>query len=1164
MNDSLPGALGASERNALGFPVVGVGASAGGLEALTTMFERVPRDIGIAFIVVQHLDPDHESMMAELVGRRTSLQVRQVRPGDRVAAGCVHVIPPGFALQIRAGELILTDFSEPRGVRRPIDDFFVSLAQDQQNSSACVILSGTGSDGAFGLRAIKERGGVCVAQSPETAKYDGMPMAAVGTGLVDFVVAAEEIVGRLKAFFDHRLAPGALVEGAAQTADHIDDVCFQLRETLGHDFGGYKRSTVVRRIERRMQILGVADPAEYVKRIRGDENECQALFRDMLINVTNFFRDPDLFEVLAKRAIEPLVAASVKTDPIRVWIPGCSSGEEAYTIAMLFREAAEAAESTPIVQIFATDIDEQMLSIAREGRYPANAIVDIPERLRLKYLSFADSQFIVAPAIRDMVRFSAHSLIRDPPFSRLDLISCRNLLIYMGEAIQSALIPLMHYSLRAGGFLFLGPSEGVSRRDDLFAAVDQKARVYRRRDVAASYPIQLPSRGRVEQRAPRLAPVQERPNDEFPIYANVASRRILESYAPPSLLVDSEGVILEAHGRLAKYFEFHGGRRQEDIVTAARRGLRETLAPLLRAVTERRARIARKGIEVVSEFGRQTITLVADPLPDGHILFVIIESAPFAADFADDYLDASEAEDQTHFLEEELRVLRHRLRTTTEELETTNEELKSSNEEMMSMNEELQSTNEELTTVNDELKSKIELLGVLNDDLTNFLDSTDLAVVVVDKELRIRTFTPRARNIFPLTETDRGRLLTDVASLVTHVDLNEAVRPALDSGETTSHMIEARDGSAHYHLRILPYRTFQGAIQGATLTFSDVSDLKTIQNDLADHRERLQLALDVSSMGVWHFDPATKEVVVDETTRRVFGLPVRESHALDTVIACIFEKDRPTVTEALDRAIKTQSQYSAVYRIGQHEDQTRWVKGAGRFMRDTHAATRLVGVVFDVTVQQRADHSRELLLREMNHRVKNSFAVASALVHGALRSATSIDGLAAEVNRRISALARAHDTTQAPDEAAARSLRKLAEAIVDAYRDRDRIEFGEGDLLIPYEIVTPLGLILHEWMTNAAKYGALSHPEGRLSIGWTLLQSTDRPDEVKIVWRETVPDGAGLEAKEGLEAKAGLGGAQGFGSRLIDAMARQLDGRLSSSATPTGYRNEISFPLTRA
>ncbi len=455
------------------------------------MFAAADLPTGLAFVVVQHLDPHHESMLAELVGRHTRLRVLQCEGGETIEVDTVFIIPPGHGLSIKDGRLELTDFAQPRGLRRPIDDFFISLAADQQANAACVILSGTGADGTTGLRAIKENGGLCVVQEPTTAKYDGMPLSAKATGLVDFVVPPTEILASIRDFFFRRDQAEA-----SRVVDHIDDLCKTLRITVGHDFSGYKRTTFARRVERRMHVIGVASASAYLDRVRTDPSECSALFRDLLINVTRFFRDREAFDALLKQAIIPLLQRAAKEhEDIRVWVAGCSSGEEAYSIAMLFAAAAESIYPAADVQIFATDIDESMLQIARDGFYPNATLTDIPNHLRDRYIVPHADGFRFSGQIRQMIRFSAHSLIKNPPFSKVDLVSCRNLLIYFDDKLQQTVMPLLHYALRPGGFLFLGSSETVGRFDNIFTVVDQKARLFERLPGAPAYPIALPGEG---------------------------------------------------------------------------------------------------------------------------------------------------------------------------------------------------------------------------------------------------------------------------------------------------------------------------------------------------------------------------------------------------------------------------------------------------------------------------------------------------------------------------------------------------------------------------------------------------------------------------------------------------------------------------------------------
>ena len=754
-------------------PVIGVGASAGGLEALREMFQGFTEPTGMAFVVVQHLDPTHESLMAQLIERYTTMNVRQAEGGEMLEADQVYVIPPGNGLAIEDNTLSLTEFVNPRGMRRPIDDFFESLADERKELAACVILSGTGGDGSRGLRVIKENGGLCIAQDPESARYDGMPVSAIGTGLVDVVSNPREIIDILRRFFDRYPANNDFDGKSGAVIDHINDLCAILRDEIGHDFAGYKTATVIRRVARRMQVLAIDDAAEYVARIRADRGECEALFRDLLINVTRFFRDTEEFAALKSEVIEPLIAKSRDAKELRVWIAGCSSGEEAYTIAMMLSEAMRRHNVHPYVQIFATDIDDKMLEIARSATYPLSALDDIPAEYRNDYTISSTDSFTIAPKIRDMVRFSLHNLVRDAPFSNIDLVSCRNLLIYFDEDLQKQVLPLFHFSLRSdNGYLFLGSSEAIGHFDDLFEVVDQKSRLFKRKNVKSRYTMQM--RNQTQPAARRR--IEEATRNERPRTNPTeieALKRIATQYAPVTLLVDDEGVLLERWGKAGKFLDFPERlERNIHVPSLARPGFRELVGPMLREVRATNKRMIKRDVQVQNEFGMLTTNVICEPVAEHSYLFILNDSGHLEP-FSDGNIDEFDVEDgQLRFLEGELQSTRQRLRSTVEELETTNEELKSSNEEMMSMNEELQSTNEELTTVNDELKSKVDQVTVAHADLKNFFQSTEIAVIVVDIDLTIRSFTEAASNIFEIAAEHVGQPLSEIPVQPLRADLS--------------------------------------------------------------------------------------------------------------------------------------------------------------------------------------------------------------------------------------------------------------------------------------------------------------------------------------------------------------------------------------------------------
>ena len=1135
-----------SDNGSSVIPIIGIGASAGGLEAIREMLSAAELPTGMAYVIVQHLDPNHESMLAELLNRQTNLDVQQVSGGEKVEADNVYIIPPGHGLELKNGVLTLTEFEQPRGLRRPIDDFFESMAYDWTVNAACVILSGTGADGAIGLRAVKECGGVCLAQEPVTARYDGMPLAAVGTGLVDYVKRPAEMIDTLSDFFSRRSNSVGDEEISRVVSDHIDDVCNSLSELIGHDFSDYKRSTLERRVERRMQVLGIDDPQAYLQRVRKDEDECDALFRDLLINVTRFFRDNEHFDQLMTDVIKPLVAESRSTGEIRVWVAGCSSGEEAYSIAMLLHEKMRETATRPLVQIFATDIDESMLAIAREGRYPSASLTDIPEELRDRYTIGHGVDFQISPIIRDMIRFSSHSLIKDPPFAKIDLLSCRNLLIYFGERLQKSVLPLMHYSIRPGGYLFLGPSETVGRYEDLFAPIDARSRIFKRRPGSIRHPIDLPmgnnrSRRQSSGSQPGYSGKKDWQEEEV-------TRRIADRYAPASVLIDADGNVLTSYGRLSRYLEFPTGEgRQVSVLNLARGDLRRVLPSLMRDASSKDRRVVANGIEIKSEFGTQKVDLIADPVMDGHVLLIFRDREPFKQEYDEDLLDLNQADDQVQVLEDELRSTRNRLRTTVEELETANEELKSSNEEMMSMNDELQSTNEELSTVNDELKSKVDQLTVANADLMNFFDSTQLAVVVLDEKLQIRSYTEAACEIFPLKSTDKGRHISEIVPTFDHRNLVDDVRDAMQGEKTVTRRLTSRDGKSDYAMRALPYKSLSGDVQGATVVFTDISESLALERALAEQRERLELAIQVGGVGVWELNVESGVVILDDNALGLMELNQQGLIHLDTLMAMIIEEDLQDYERALRHTISGQRDFDITFRIRTPEGEMRCLRQLGRQLDGAQQNT-LVGVVIDVSAEYEQAAQRDLMIREMNHRVKNLFAIIGSMVSLASRQFTDVRQMGSVVREQIAALGRAHSLSVGADDKDPKSkasLENLISQVIEPYSTRHEIKMTGEEILVPRTVLSPLALILHEWATNSVKYGVFQSKNGSLDISWER-----KGDRATLYWDETNPEFDGE-----------IGDHRGFGSTLVRLSVSQIEGELEPYPEPGRYKLALSFSL---
>lgn len=839
------------------FPIVGIGASAGGLAAFEAFFSGMPAgaDPGMAFVLVQHLAPDHKSILTELVKRYTCMQVFEVEDGMEVKPNCAYIIPPNRDMAFINGTLHLLEPAAPRGQRLPIDFFFRSLAQDQRERAICIVLSGTGSDGTLGVRAIKGEGGMVMAQAPESTEYDGMPRNAIATGLVDFVLPPVEMPQHLIAYTTH--AFGRVIcpatDAIPKPEDALKKILILLRNQTGHDFSLYKLNTVNRRIDRRMAIHQIETIDRYVKYLYRTPEEVGALFRDLLIGVTSFFRDKEAFEALEKRVIPSLFKGRPAGSTVRVWTPGCSTGEEACSIAILLQEHIEELKQNYKLQIFATDIDSRAIDAARAGLYTASIASDIsPERLeRFFEADLAGSAYRIRKSIRDILVFSEQNVIKDPPFSRLDLISCRNLLIYMGGDLQKRLIPLFHYALKPGGFLFLGTSETVGEYGDLFSVLDRKLKIYLRRDdvhrmqsVALDYLVPpLITGGAAPNQRRKIQDENRAPLREL------AEQALLQHVVLTGVIVDSNGNILFIHGRTGQFLEPAPGEvGVSNILKMAREGLRRELTTALHKAVMTKETVRHKGLRVKTNGDFTTVDLTVKPVgpppsaESAQVLFLVIleESRELGKEqhgpavVTDDICESGKAVDsRISALMQELRAKEEYLQTTTEQLQTSNEELKSSNEEMQSINEELQSTNEELetskeelqsvneelATVNAELQQKVQDLSCANNDMNNLLAGTGIGTIFVDHKMRIMRFTPTATQIINLILSDVGRPVGHIVSnLVGYDRLVEDAQDVLNTLIPKETEVKTLKDD-WYIMRIMPYRTIDNVIEGVVITF---------------------------------------------------------------------------------------------------------------------------------------------------------------------------------------------------------------------------------------------------------------------------------------------------------------------------------------------------------
>ncbi|MDP2244239.1 chemotaxis protein CheB [Pseudomonas sp.] len=988
-------------NNACAFPIVGIGASAGGLAAFEAFFSGMPTDTNpnMAFVLVQHLAPDHKSMLTDLIRRFTRMQVFEVVDGMQIQLNCAYIIPPNHDMAFINGTLQLLSPSEPRGQRLPIDFFFRSLALDQRERAIGIVLSGTGSDGTLGVRAIKAEGGMVMAQDPDSAEFDGMPRSAIATGLVDYVLPPAEMPVQLMAYRAHAFGKPPLLVSipSSKAEDALKKIFIALRTHVGHDFSQYKPSTILRRIERRMAVHQLENIDSYVKYLHQTPREVESLFRDLLIGVTNFFRDPAAFKALEELVIPKLFAANPPGSAIRVWSTGCSTGEEAYSLAILLQEYRETLQQDYTVQVFATDIDSRAIATARAGIYPASMAADIsPERLKRFFSLESDgSGYRIHKSIRDMLVFSEQDLIKDPPFSKLDLICCRNLLIYLGAELQKKIIPLFHYALKPGGILFLGTSEGVGDFDELFNVLDRKSKLYQRKEDFSGMRRTFLSRFLSPVTAADMISVARRPGSAKAIFPSklplreITEQALLQHLAAVAALVNAQGDILYLHGRSGMFLEPAPGEAGiNNILKMAREGLHSGLATSLHKAAASKEVVRVKALQVKTNGHVTSVNLTIWPVKSGpaaameaSLFLVILEEASalaasptqpitVQADAAAE--NSGDIDPRLESLKQELQSKEDYLQSIIEALETSSEELKSSNEEMQSVNEELQSTNEELetskeelqsvneelATINAELQTKVLELSQANNDMNNLLAGTGIGTVFVDLNLRILRFTPAASRIINLIPSDVGRPVGHIASnllgydrLVTDV---KAVLDTLTPKEIDVQTVEGR----WYKMRILPYRTLDNVIEGAVITYVDINEHETLRLN----EERYRLAAKAARDVIWDWDIIKGEQRWNEAGISLFGWTdiVSVPQSITWWLERLHPEDRQRVNDGIQAAVADSSRthWDDEYRFRKVDGTYAVVLDRGFVLRNERGqAIRMIGAMLNISARKQAEEA---------------------------------------------------------------------------------------------------------------------------------------------------------------------------------------------------------------
>jgi two-component system CheB/CheR fusion protein len=861
--------------------VVGVGASAGGLEAFSQLLEALPANANVAIIFVQHLSPQHESALPSLLASRTTMPIVQVTEGLAIESRRIYVIPPNVQMDIANGVLHLLPRPYDRSQFTPIDFFFRSLARWAQSRSIGVILSGTASDGTSGIRDIKAAGGITIAQSPQTAKYDGMPRSAIATGMIDLVLSPQEIADHLAHIHEHPyIGEGSSLFGDSAigpTDEQLGEIFTVLRRVSGIDFRQYKTPTVKRRLLRRMALHRLTGVDAYVRHLRENAKEATALYQDLLIHVTRFFREPDSFAVLTDEVF-PELAERDEDGPVRIWVPGCATGEEAYSVAISLTEVLGDDASSRRIQIFATDVSATAIEQARAGVYPLSIATDVSNERLKRFFTKADGGYKINKVLRDACVFARHDLTRDPPFSRLDLIVCRNVMIYLDAQLQRRLISVFHYALRARGFLMLGAAETAGLQH-MFTIVDKKWRLYRKSTMDTPLPVSFSI-----ERFPTLPAAAQPPRHSTqgpvrPVH-DEATRFLLQRYGPPSVVVDENLQIVQFRGQTGPFLEAASGEPNLSVLKMAREGLLFPLRSALQSARRKRRAVRREGLAVHRNGDWSAVNIEVVPLGSaaaGHLLIVFEEAdqrrktGARKLKRAQPGVSRRESEERVAGLTRELAASREYMQSIIQELEAANEELQSANEEILSSNEELQSTNEELdtakeelqstneelNTVNEELHSRNDELSRVNSDLMNLLSTVDITILIVGNDMRIRRFTPTAERMLNLIPADVGRPLGQINTNLVVAELESLAQDTIDTFVPKELEVQDRAGK-WYSLRIRPYRNVDNRIDGAVLTLIDIGAVKLYQQQIERAREQLLYTVDLMREPV---------VVLDETLR---------------------------------------------------------------------------------------------------------------------------------------------------------------------------------------------------------------------------------------------------------------------------------------------------------
>ncbi|WP_163337526.1 chemotaxis protein CheB [Desulfopila sp. IMCC35008] len=891
-------------------PIVGVGASAGGLEAFQEFVRSVPEDSGFAFILIVHLDPSHASLLSEIIQNKTKMKVTQIADSMIIKPNQIFVIPPKKDLGIINGKLQLLERTGRRGEHLPIDNFFRSLALDQKSKATAIVLSGTGTDGTLGIQAIKEHGGMVMVQDPSSAKFDGMPQSAINTGFADYILPPAEMPLQLVQYFhDQAHWQGSVpVIVSDKMIKALQKICLLLRTSMGHDFSLYKKNTIFRRIEKRMQAQRINDIDFYVRYLRDSEAEQRILFKELLIGVTGFFRDETPFELLKEKYLPDLLKDKPDDYQLRIWVPGCSTGEEVYSIAIIVWEYIAAMGRHFDVQIFGTDLDEKAISFARAGRYPDTIAADMSSERLKSFFTKEQTHYRITKNIREMVVFAQQNLIKDPPFTRLDMICCRNLLIYFDQKLQNKLLPLFNYSLKKEGLLVLGTSETTGNATKLFTVLDKKWKIYK--CCASAKPIHPKLTLNNHDQPAKFFPPQETIDKvEEAGTVQLLKAILAESNMPPCAVIDDSANILYIHGRLGRFLEPAEGEISSNILKMARPGLQAGISQAIRQVSIGRQEVKLEKLNINGINGPLEVNLTFKPLADvltrqRHLMLILFDEVSTENKKATKVAprrnktnksdEVKRLEDLLQTTVEDMEAANEELKSTNEELQSTNEELQSTNEELETSREELQSLNEESVTVNAELQGRIDELMAANDDIKNLLDATDIACIFLDINMKVRRFTPQATRLFPLTDGDIGRPIDHFSTTLTQIQLVECAQKVIT--DLNHYEAEVQDCKGNvYRMRLRPYRTTNNVIDGVVITFEDITKLKELVDALTISEKLWRGLVENAPMGILiltegfisYLNPGALRIFTAISEHEMLGKPIIDWVLPDFHAICI-------------------------------------------------------------------------------------------------------------------------------------------------------------------------------------------------------------------------------------------------------------------------------------